>query len=224
MSDFRALAKQSAGSWGRDGNFVGARALRDGTLFGAPWELALIMEGKVFGSNAGDVSTGIAGHATITAAQPELAVRATSDSLVIIPIAFECLAQSFEITLGIHEVMFAASNIDVGAGTSTAETAFNLNMSSAAATSATIRSAYTANGTDPLTAGNFYELGRNAGNFDSDAATSGITGLRLAWSMRNGNVPIIARTGSLLGYGGGGTTANFFFNAVWAELTQAEVE
>ena len=226
MSDLRFYAGQSTISRvASDTRLVGARSTRDGALFTAPWELALVMEGKVFGTQAGTVTTGIAGHATIDADQPEFAIRAAADTLVIIPLRLLALAQSFETTLGIHELMWAASNIDVANGTSTATAvAMNYNMSSSNAATAVTRHTYSANGTDPLTADNHIELVRNAGVFDSDAATSGITGLQALWCARDNIAPVLARTGSIVGYGGGGTTANFFFQAAWAEFTQAEIE
>lgn len=225
MSDLRVYAQQSTISRTTDGNLVGMRGLRDGTALYAPWELALVMEGKVFGANAGTITTGIAGHATADADQPEFAIRAAADTLVILPLYLEAGAQSFETTLGIHSVFWAISNIDVANGTSTGITPINLNLSSSTAVSATVRSAYTGNGTDPLTAGNFFELTRAAGVFDSDAATSGVLGLKAVWSSKqDAGIPILARTGSIVGYGEGGTTANFFFTAKWAEFTQAQIE
>jgi len=225
MSDFRAFAAQTTVSRTTDGRFVGARSLRDGSMFHAPWELALVMEGKVYGANAGVITTGIAGHATADGDQPEIAIRAAADTLVILPLYLEAGTQSFETTLGIHSVFWAMSPTDVGNGTSTGFTPVQLNLSSANAAAAVCRTAYTGNGAaDPLTT-TWYEFGRAAGNFDSDAATSGILGLRMCWSTKNdAAIPILARTGCITGYGEGGTTANFFFTAKWAEFTQADIE
>lgn len=224
MSDVRVYTAQSTVSRAAtDGKLVAARGLRDGALVAAPWELALVMEGKVFGASAGTVTTGIAGHATADADQPEVAIRLTTDAVVVLPLFLEAGTQSFETTLGIHGVFYAVSNIDVGNGTSTALTPQNMALYSANATTVTARHTYSGNGTDPLTAGNFTELGRAAGNFDSDAATSGILGLRLVLNAAKDALPLCASTGSIVGYGEGGTTANFFFNMRWAEFSSTEM-
>ena len=225
MSDIRVNAAQTTISRVTDGRLVQMRGMRDGSAIVAPWEMALVMEGKVFGANAGTITTGIAGHATADGDQPEIAIRAAADTLVVLPLYLEAVTQSFETTLGIHGVFWAISPTDVGNGTSTAFTPVQLNLSSSAAAAAVCRVAYTGNGAaDPLTT-TWYELTRAAGNFDSDAATSGILGLKAVYSSKNdAAVPILARTGCITGYGEGGTGANFFFTAKWAEFTQAEIE
>ncbi len=224
MSDIRFIAGHTSQNRARDGQYIGARSTRDGALFVAPWVQALVLEGKVFGANAGSVTTGIAGHATIDADQPEMAIRAASDTLVLMPLDLGAYLETGATTLGIHELMWAVSNIDVGAGTSTAGTAFNLNMSASASASASVRVAYTGNGTDPLTAGNFLELGRQSGLIDADAATSGLQLLPLRWSALSGPAPIVARTGSIVGYAGGLASAMAYLTAIWAEFSQSDIE
>ena len=224
MADTRFYTAQSTVGWApTDGKLVYARGLRDGALVSAPWELALVMEGKVFGASAGTLTTGIAGHATVDPDQPEVAIRCVTDAVVVLPLFLEAGMQSYETTLGIHGLMFAVSNIDVANGTSSALTPQNMALYSATATTVTARHTYSGNGTDPLTAGNFTELGRAAGNFDSDAASSGILGLRLKLSAAADALPLCAGTGSILAYGEGGTTANFYFNLRWAEFTSTEM-
>jgi hypothetical protein len=226
MSDMRIYPSHGNPGYGRDGGVpVGARGTRDGALFVAPWKMALVMEGRVFTAQAGVVTTGIAGHATIDADQPEFALRAASDSLVILPLRLQSVLQTGETTLGIAELMWAASTIDVGNGTSTATgVARNLNFASSNAASAVTRHTYSGNGTDPLTVDNYTELARVAGIIDSDAATSGMPGLRLLWTADQDTPVIVARTGCVVGYNGAGTAVNGFFVADWAEFTQAEIE
>lgn len=203
-----------------DGGFKPLRGLRDGTALVVPWIQALVFEGRVFGAHAGSITTGIAGHASVDADQPEMAVR-VPDGTEALPLYLSAEAQSFETTLGIHGLMFAVSNIDVGNGTSTAATeVLNLRLDSPQAVASTVRHTYSGNGTDPLTAGNFLELGREAGVFDSDAATSGIKGLTLRVSAQQMVMPVVIDAGSILGYGEGGTTANFFFHMIWAEFSE----
>lgn len=219
MSDVRVYAQQENVGRTTDGNLIGLRGLRDGSAIMVPWIQALVFEGRVFGSHAGTITTGIAGHASVDADQPEFAVR-VPDGTEALPLYLSAETQSFEATLGIHGVMFAVSNIDVGNGTSTAADVVNLRLDAPVSVASTVRHTYSANGTDPLTAGNFLELGREAGNFDSDPATSGIKGLTLRLSAQNMVMPVVVDAGSILGYGEGGTAANFFFHLMWAEFTE----
>lgn len=214
--------QESVARTGADGAWKAWRGLRGGEGIVVPMFQTLVLEGLVYGMHAGSITTGIAGHAAADADQPEIAIR-VPDGTEAMPLFLDAATESFETTLGIHGLMFAVSNIDVGNGTSTGVTPFSLRLDNPAASACTARHTYSANGTDPLTSGNFLELGRSAGNFDSDAATSGIKGLNLSVSCYNQPMPVIVDAGSILGYGEGGTTANFYFRAIWAEFTEGSL-
>lgn len=227
MSDIRLMSAQTTVSRNStDSKLITARGTRDGSLFTIPWIQGLVMEGKVFGINAGAVTTAIAAKAAIDADQPEMAVYTAADTTVLMPVHLWATLESGSTTLGVHGVQLAISNISVGAGTSTAATPLNQNLSSGNASSATAKVAYTGNGTDPLTAGNYQILKHSGGVIDSDAATSGVPFMPTAeflfgqtyWS------PIVANTGSILGYGEGVAGAVFWGGMVWAEFTEAEIE
>lgn len=224
MADIRGKS-QLAGMDFTNRTYRDVRLSPDGAIFSAPWYQSLVFAGVVYHAYAGGVSTGIAGHAAADADQPEFAVL-VPDGTEVMPLFCEANMESYETTLGIHELIWVASNISVGAGTSTLFTGdagaangqgMNMRMDKPFGSASTVRHTYSANGTDPLTAGNFIELAREAGNFDSDAATSGIKGMTCIASALNRPMPVIKDAGTLLGYGGGGTTANYYFKAVWAE-------
>lgn len=220
MSDSRVWAQQLNVSRGADNSWVARRALRDGTGIMVPWYQALVFEGRVFGIHAGSVTTPIAGHAAIDADQPEAAVF-FADGTAAMPMFINAAMETGATTLAQGGMMCAVSNISVGAGTSTAATPFNLNMTSTGVTTgATAGTAYTGNGTDPLTAGNFLELARVSAVIDADAATSGIIPPVLEWSVaKNGIAPLIQDVGSILLYGE--AAANTLFGTlVWAELPE----
>lgn len=223
MSFSRLVANQAARPAVADGAFINARGTRSGEVFTAPWKLALVMEGKCFMASPTSATTPIAGHSAIDADQPEFAIRAAADTLVVLPLYLLAGTESGATTLGVHELMWAISNIDVANGTSTGITPMNCNLSSSDAATAVVRHTYSANGTDPLTAGNYTELVRSSGLIDSDAATSGFTLPNALWVLEYCPV-ILARTGSIVGYAGGSTGAFFSFSAFWAEFTQAEIE
>lgn len=227
MSDLRVYTAQTTVSRSAtDSKLVYGRGTRDGSLFTAPWLMGLVMEGKVFGINAGAVTTAIAAKAAIDADQPEMAVYTAADTTVLLPVHLWATLESGSTTLGIHGVQLAISNISVAAGTSTAATPLNMNLSSANVAGAAARVAYTGNGTDPLTAGNYQILKHSGGVIDSDAATSGVPFMPSA-EFKFGDsmwAPIVANTGSILGYGEGVAGAVFWGGMVWAEFTEAEIE
>ncbi len=218
MSDFRVYAKQLG--LGRADGWVGARGLRDGALVTAPWFQALVFEGKVFGIHAGSVTSPIAGHAAIDAAQLEAAVRVPSGS-VMLPLSVRMAQETGATTLAQGGMMCAVSNIDVGAGTSTTATPFNLNLNTPTSTVCSAAVAYTGNGTDPLTAGNFLELARVSSVIDADAATSGIIPPTLKWSALEDIAPLITSVGSLLAYGEAAANT-IFATLLWAEFDHSD--
>lgn len=223
MADIRGLAKL-VGLDFTTRTYKDARMTGDGSLITAPWFNTLVFNGNVFGMHAGEITTGIAGHAAVDADQPEAAVR-VPDGTEIMPLFLQANLQSGETTLGIHGLMFAASNIDVGNGTSTAYQTTgvptNLRMDNPIGSSCIARHTYSGNGTDPLTAGNFMELGRVGGTIDSDVVDTGTTIMvPLVLSAMLRPMPVIKDAGSLLGYGEGGTGANFFFQLVWMENSE----
>ena len=214
-------AKQLGNGWAGDDTWVGQLALRDGAAVTVPWVQALVFRGVVFGIHAGSITTPIAGHAAIDADQPEAAVRAATSGLVILPLSVRMAMETGATTLAQGGMMVAVSNIDVGAGTSTAATPFNLNMNSPVATQASAAAAYTGNGTDPLTAGNFLELARASAVIDADAATSGIIPPTLKWTATHEDIaPLITQIGSFLIYGEAAANT-IFATMIWAEFAQA---
>ena len=220
MSDLRVFAEQFNVGRSVDG-WRALRGLRDGSAITVPWMQALVFEGRVFGINAGTITTPIAGHAAIDADQPEAAVFIAAAGTAAIPLFITAAMETGATTLAQGGMMCAVSNISVGAGTSTAATPFNLKMTGVGySTAATAGVAYTGNGTDPLTSGNFLELKRVSAVIDADAATSGIIPPVLEWSIGNSPVaPVVENIGSILPYGE--AAANTLFGTIiWAELPE----
>lgn len=221
MSDFRVFAPNDHLSPTASGSWLAARGLKNGSLYTIPWIQALTFEGKVFGMQAGSVTTPIAGHAAIDADQPEGAVRVPS-GFAAIPLSIQMAMETGATTLAQGGMMCAVSNIDVGAGTATAFTPLNMNMISTVASSCLAHHTYSGNGTDPLTVGNFIELKRISGNFDADAAGQGAVYPFIDWSVVNSFLPIVANVGSILAYGEAAANT-LFLNIVWAEMAQADI-
>lgn len=221
MSDMRVYGKQFNVAAGADGTWVGLRGLRDGSVVEVPWVQALVLEGRVFGVQAGGVTTPIAGHAAIDADQPEIAVRVPSGASVV-PLSARMAMETGATTLAQGGMMVAVSGIDVGAGTSTSFTPFPLNFNAPRASSCLAHHTYTGNGTDPLTAGNHIELARVSAVIDADAATSGIIPPTLKWTAFDDIAPLIAQVGSFLGYGEAAANT-VFATLIWAEFDASDL-
>lgn len=219
----RGFVQQQNVNRGADGSFAGLRMTRDGSPIVIPWMQALVLEGRVFAANFGTITTPIAGHTAVDADQPEGAVR-VPDGTIGIPLYLTGTVETGSTTLGVGGVMFAVSNIDVGNGTSTAVTPVNMRLDAPIAVASTVRSAYTGNGTDPLTAGNFIELDRQGFILDSDAATSGFVVPRLVWTVGDSPFPVVADAGSILFYAEHANNAPSVYGAaIWAELSESAV-
>lgn len=218
--DITVFAKQSAADVAANGSWRALRATRDGAPIVLPWHQALVMQGVVFSAGAGSVTTPIAGHATIDADQPELAAYFAT-GVAVIPLSGRMTQETGATTLAQGGMMLAHSNINVGAGTSTAVTPVPQNQLYSVATRGAAAAAYTGNGTDPLTAGNFTELARVSSVIDADAATSGIIPPTLKWTCMDDVVPILGLAASFLAYGeAAGNT--LFATLVWAELDESQ--
>ena len=213
-------AQQLNVSRSSDGSPKQFRLLRDGTQIVVPWQQALIFEGRGFGIHAGTVTTPLAGHSSITAIQPDVAVYFAATGTSALPIYITGTQEAGGTTLATGGMMCAISNINVGAGTSTPVTPFNLKMTNSGgiSTAAAAAQVYSGNGTDPLTAGNYLELQRVTSLIDQDAATSGLIMNRLEWNSVGGNFsPVVEDIGSILFYDE--AAANTFFATIlWAEL------
>ena len=196
------------------------RTTRDGSQIMVPWLQSLVFAGRVFGVHFGDITTPIAGHAAIDADQPEGAVYFAATGTSVLPISIRATMETGATTLAQGGMMCAVSNINVAAGTSTSRTANILNQKFTGVgitTAAAAAQAYTGNGTDPLTSGNFQELVRVSGVFDADAATTGLVMPDLKWLASEEVAPVVEDIGSILLYGE--AAANTLFGSMrWAEL------
>ncbi len=215
--DITGFAAQTTIGRASEGTWRALRLTRDGGQIVLPWYQSLVMESRVWGIHAGSVTTPIAGHAAIDADQPEAAAY-IGTGIVLIPLSVRGAQETGATTLAQGGMMAAVSNISVGAGTSTAFTPFNLNLATARSATAAAAVAYTGNGTDPLTAGNFLELARVSSVIDADAATSGIIPPTLNWNCYDSIAPILYDGASFLFY------AEAAANTVFATLTWAELD
>jgi hypothetical protein len=219
--DINVFARQTgSGDYAANASWRALRAARVGAPIVLPWHQALVMQGVVFGAQAGSITTPVAGHASITAAQPELAAYFAT-GVAIVPLSGRMSMETGATTLAQGGMLLAFSNINVGAGTSTAASVVNLNQLAPTATAGAAGAAYTGNGTDPLTAGNYLDLARVSAVVDADAATSGIVPPSLSWSAMNDIIPIMGQACSFLAYGEAAANT-VFATLIWAELPEGQ--
>lgn len=216
MADFKIARSTPIVS--SDGVAAPARLNGRGELVVSPWQLSLLLEGKVFSGQVGSVTTpatftsGVAANAT-----PEFALRNPSGSgLVALPLHIQVY---WEASAGAIQEAYAYScQNDIGAGTSTAVTPVNMNTGNASGSGMTVAKTYTAGAT---TATNPIEFVRWGSPLDIDASTGLYT---FKWNFfEDGNGPLISPNGSLAVVCGTVTTATGFIIVTWAEFKTSEL-
>lgn len=198
-------------------NYAGAeedvRGLLGG-LLAADWRMALIARGFGWHSDVGALSTPIVGGGNGTILdqdQPEFTISVPS-GYTLVPLRF---AVNCHIPLGAtdsdeSEILLAVDRAAAqdGTGTATAETPTNLRTSTASGCPATVRSAYTADATNPTLG---HELDRAVITFDTQSAVGTTwTPLRLLYEPRH--PPIIVGPACVIGYWGGTVATSGFAN------------
>lgn len=208
-----------------EGSDVYVRALRDGSLVNVPWVMALALEGKVFGVNAGVLTTPLTFNATIADGEPDLLVNVPSGTTIIplfIRVDFEDTG-----TAQVMDVLAVASPVYDNANTSTALTIRNLRSDLPYQSACSAMDVVTAGGT-ALESGNYFEFWRPYAGFAEDGfngSTSwGNNALHGAsWTIGDSVVPpIIVGQGSL-GVFASAQAGTGFITAIWAELPTANV-
>ncbi len=215
MTDVHLLANQTLPGRVADGEGLTARGTRDGSLILPSWYQALLMEGKVFGTNMGvattpfDADTGAATPA-FDDNQPTFGLD-IPDNVVVIPLSIVVQIESHTgTTEGLLEIMFGSvpTATLLGAGTSTALTIVPMRTDGISTSLCTARGPYTANAalTPTATAG-YSEFFRSGYPTDSDAADQ-VSGppdenesaAHHEWSALDSMPPLIVGPAVLVGY------------------------
>jgi len=158
------------------------------------------------------LTTPIAGHTGIDDDQPEAVVDVPTGT-TIIPISIDVYLEDSAGTD--TEVVYLASQANIGAGTSTAVTTIrNLRADAPRTSGASVYRSYTGNGTATSNGFEFYR----AGYPFADATTDPVK--KFHWSAKeSGIVPVLVGDAALVLYWAGTTTAPLgFAQIVWAEL------
>lgn len=175
------------------------RLLRDGTLSMADFFLVCAMEGIMCHADVGTSTTPITFKTGFTAAQPELAVDVDDGYSVILA----CIQAHLEDSAGTDNEIAAqiSKGTKIGAGTSTAITARNVNTGYSAPSGINVYSAYSGNGTAPTTPAEIWRVGNAFA--DANSMPSRV----FVWNPQTHAPAIIKGPGALAVYVGATTTA-----------------
>lgn len=209
--DMRLVAGRTPTRITDDDRWHAVRGLRDGSVITADLILALALEGRVYSANVGSAQTPVSFAKTAyDADQPQLVIDVPANT-AIIPLHARLALQDSAGTDNIwHHI---ATDVNVGAGTSTEVTPVNHNTEGGSPNSSAF-SLYTGNGTDPTTGTERY-LGHEVYAF-ADATTDPIKVFNWDWRDNPGT---IVGAGAWVHYVVGTTTAPAGYAvATWAEL------
>ena len=132
MSDLRALVGQDSLQAYSEGDFHDLKASKRGELIIIDWYKQMAMEGRVYQTRAGTITTPLVGDVAITDTAAEIAVDATTTAVVAIPVYM-----SIGIRLGtgtLHEYAVKSVAATPTAVGSTGFTPLNLLLGGAAST------------------------------------------------------------------------------------------
>lgn len=210
----QATAKQINLRRTSDGGLIELRATLDGSLITAPWYLALLLEGSVFGTNNGTGTDPYTSSATYANTTPDLSVD-TVAGIAMLPLA---------ITLGLDmtwanetdsEAIASVSNTIAAAdGT---QTIVNLRTDSPRASQCAAEVAGVANVTGGSAYFEFFRESVALAGGTPDLNPSAVLSM-FRWSVLDGIAPMVVGAGNLGLWMSTNAANDVFATAVWAEL------
>lgn len=222
MSLVKGKGKQTSGiDIVSEGSEQYLRLLRDGSILNMPWVMSKVAQGKVFGVNAGILTTPVTTNAGVAVdGEPDLLVGVPSGT-TIIPVYLFVGFEDTGVATAPPDVFAVSSPINDTTNTSTALTIRNLRLDNPFASNCTAQSVVTAGGT-ACESGNYFEFWRPYGGFGEDAfngatgwVNNAIHGAR--WTIGDCVVPpYIVGSGSLNLFASA-TTGTAFITAIWIE-------
>lgn len=197
-----------------NGITVPVTGTRDGALYVADYILAMAMEGKLFQTSSGTITTPLQFKA-YDADQPDFVIDVPSGT-TIIPVWIQVHEETSAGT--INEVLAMVSSGLIGAGTSTALTIYSTRSSRANSSTCSGYGIYAGNGTAPATPLEFWRTGYAF-------ADTSLGPLKVyEWNIRNNPPQVIVGPGALVVYASATTTqATGFVKAAWIELASTEI-
>ncbi|KKN02713.1 hypothetical protein LCGC14_1114980 [marine sediment metagenome] len=228
MTQQHVLAQQNAPRVVGEGNTIEVRGTRDGVSFAASWKQALLLEGRMFHIDVGDLPadavftavTGGGAGTRLDLEQPEFGVSVPNQTALI----------PLDIRIGVRaDVVADADNMEIlliadtsaafaADGTSVAETPTNMITDGGVATVATAFSAATGDITDPVVSMILaYKTSQ------SSLLTAGLAVATLELAYMPEVPPIIKGPGAFYGYWGAVATLGALGAAavIWAEVPEA---
>lgn len=188
-------------------------AARDGAAIDMDWRQALVIEGRVFCFNLGNVTTSVAGKAA-DIQQPQVAIRnQVSSGVAMIPIEAHIYCEDTVSTA--TELVVACASIDIGAGTASAGNAYVQNMKSGCGgSSVTVQYTYSGAGTAAVWGTNYWELQRTGALYNiADDDT-----LEPELHYMPAVSPILVPPSTFYLFWGGADSVTAYASVIWAEI------
>ncbi len=230
------VRQTSVPSAGSDGTRSPIRVNRRGEVVTMPWLISLGLEGKLFTAYLGSISAPVtffaASQTALILEDAEIAIRNPSGSGKVFMPVYIGLVLEAAANDTVNEVVMYSSNVDIGAGTSTALQANPLTTvagyvnnfvnGTIGGSGAKVQSLYSAAGTTQSGVTEFFRSGYPSANQDVTKAPRTL----YEWSaLTNGNAPMVQSPGTIAVALGCGTAAGNtgFLVCTWAEFSANEI-
>jgi len=214
MADTRVSVASSVNA---DGTTPALRVNRSADLYVADLPTQWALEGRVFVANRGTATTPVSFAKTAyDEDQPQLVLR-VPEGTTIIPLYCEVVLEDSAGTD--NEIIWGVTANDIGNGTSTAVTPYNVLSVGGKTTAVTVRRDYTGNAT---AASQVKELGRFGYAF-ADASTDPAKRFVLQFGNDRNIVPIKGADSLNLWVAGATTAPSGYATVVWAEFLSTEL-
>ena len=217
MSDLRAFAQQQNVNRASDGTWVALRSLRDGAAIVCPWYQALVLEGRVFHTEAPNVgAAGLTIMTTYADTSKTLFVD-IPDGTASIPLKAQAGFQATGAAVD-NAYAFTSDTLNGTGGTETALTPINARRDAPITSGATV--AHTADSETDTVTGAEYVLSQFSTSQDLDATS--IFPTVIDWSVaKDGFAPVILDAGSFNIVMFATTSGTGRVAASWAELSES---
>jgi hypothetical protein len=190
---------------------------RDGAIYVQDWVLNMAVEGRVFHTAVGSLTTPTAFRVGITTLQPELVIDVPAGTSII-PVE---LAVYWETAAGTISELVAMTGTAVrGAGTSTAGSALSTRTDRPVTSGCSVYYTYSGNATAMSGTVEFWREGFTFVH----ATTEGNPLMKFVWAVNRNTPQVIVGPGSVSLYiGGTGAAPTGYITATWVELPSSAI-
>ncbi len=217
MADLKIKGQTTGKSREANGNMIFVTGTRDGAIYTMDYILAAALEGRLFHTQVGTVTTPLATHATTATLQPELVIDVPSGT-AIIPVEIAVYLETFAGALA--DVVAMTSTALRGAGASTAGSALSTRTDRAVTSGCSIYHTYTGNAVAVAGTVEFWRYG----NPWITATAEGNPIFKFEYSVQKNTPQVVVGPGSVsLCIGAATTGPTGFWTASWIEVPSSTI-